>query len=175
MCRSNKVKDEFLNIMSHELRTPINVVMGYAQLLKNGGLGDTNSQQAAAIDTIAARTKDLLDMINSLLYATSLEGNGAKFEADAFSLSDFVHELEADYQGQSNKEISLGWDYPAKLPTIETDGVKLKQILQNIINNAIKFTERGAVTTSVRYCPGDKSSPVRGGGHGDWYRAGRNA
>ncbi len=157
MCKSNKAKDEFLNIMSHELRTPINVVMGYAQLLKNGALGDANTQQAAAIDTIAARTKDLLDMINSLLYATSLEGNGAKFEADAFRLGDFVHELEADYQAQSNGEISLVWDYPAELPTIETDGVKLKQILQNIINNAIKFTERGAITTSARYCPGDKT------------------
>lgn len=156
MSRSNKIKDEFLNVMSHELRTPINVVMGYAQVLKNGALGDTNFQQASAIDTIAARSKDLLDMINSLLYATLLEGNGAKLEAGEVSLKDFVHELETDYQAQSNKEISLIWDCPAELPIIETDGAKLKQILQNIINNAIKFTERGTVTTSVRYFPSDK-------------------
>ncbi len=156
MRRSNKAKDEFLNVMSHELRTPINVVMGYAQLLKNGALGDTNSQQAAAIDTIAARSKNLLDMINSLLYATSLEGNGAKLEAGEVSLKDFIHELKTDYQAQSNQEISLIWDYPAELPNIETDGAKLRQILQNIINNAIKFTERGSVTTSVRYFPGDR-------------------
>ena len=156
MSRSNKIKDEFLNVISHELRTPINVVMGYAQVLKNGALGDTNSQQASAIDTIAARSKDLLDMINSLLYATLLEGNGAKLEAGEVSLKDFVHELETDYQAQSNKEISLIWDCPAELPIIETDGAKLKQILQNIINNAIKFTERGTVTTSVRYFPSDK-------------------
>ena len=156
MSRSNKIKDEFLNVMSHELRTPINVVMGYAQVLKNGALGDTNFQQASAIDTIAARSRDLLDMINSLLYATLLEGNGAKLEAGEVSLKDFVHELETDYQAQSNKEISLIWDCPAELPIIETDGAKLKQILQNIINNAIKFTERGTVTTSVRYFPSDK-------------------
>jgi signal transduction histidine kinase len=156
MSRSTKVKDEFLNVMSHELRTPINVVMGYTQILKNGALGDTNCQQAAAIDTIAARSKDLLDMINSLLYATLLEGNGAKLEAGEVSLKDFVHELETDYHTQSNKEISLIWDCPAELPIIETDGAKLKQILQNIINNAIKFTELGTVTTSVRYFPSDK-------------------
>jgi signal transduction histidine kinase len=156
MRRSNKAKDEFLNVMSHELRTPINVVMGYAQVLKNGVLGDTNAQQMAAIDTIATRSKDLLDMINSLLYATSLEGNGAKLEAGEVSLKHFVHELETDYHAQSNKAISLIWDYPAELPIIETDGAKLKQILQNIINNAIKFTERGTVTTSVRYFPSDK-------------------
>jgi signal transduction histidine kinase len=156
MGRSNKVKDEFLNVMSHELRTPINVVIGYAQLLNDGTLGITNSQQAAAIDTIAARSKDLLDMINSLLYATSLEGNGASLNAAEVSLKDFVLELETHYQSQSTKDLRLIWNYAAELPNIETDGAKLKWILQSIINNAIKFTEKGAVTTSVRYFPNDK-------------------
>jgi signal transduction histidine kinase len=151
MSRSNKIKDEFLNVMSHELRTPINVVMGYTQLLKDGALGETNSQQAAAVNTIAARSKDLLDMINSLLYATSLEGKGARLEAREVSLKDFLLELTTDYEPQSGKEIGLIWDYPGALPNIETDAPKLKQILQNIINNAIKFTDKGAVTTSVRY------------------------
>jgi len=156
MSRSNKIKDEFLNVMSHELRTPINVVIGYAQLLNDGTLGVTNSQQAAAIDTIAARSKDLLNMINSLLYATSLEGNGASLDATEVSLKDLVLELETDYQSQSTKDLSLIWNYAAELPNIETDGAKLKWILQSIINNAIKFTEKGAVTTSVRYFPNDK-------------------
>ena len=156
MSRSNKIKDEFLNVMSHELRTPINVVMGYAQLLNDGTLGVTNSQQAAAIDTIAARSKDLLDMINSLLYATSLEGNGATLDAAEVTLRDLILELETDYQTQSNKDLSLIWNYAAELPNIETDGAKLKWILQSIINNAIKFTEKGAVTISVRYFPDDK-------------------
>jgi signal transduction histidine kinase len=66
-------------------------------------------------------------------------------------LKDFLLELKTDYEPQSGKEISLIWDYPGGLPNIETDGPKLKQILQNIINNAIKFTDRGAVTTSVHY------------------------
>ena len=156
MSRSNKIKDEFLNVMSHELRTPINVVIGYAQLLNDGTLGITNTQQAAAIDTIAARSKDLLDMINSLLYATSLEGNGASLSAAEVSLKDLVLELETDYQSQSTKDLSLIWNCAAELPNIETDGAKLKWILQSIINNAIKFTEKGAVTTSVRYFPNDK-------------------
>lgn len=156
MSRSNKIKDEFLNVISHELRTPINVVMGYTQLLNDGTLGENNPRQAAAIGTIARRSRDLLDMINSLLYATSLEGNGAKLEAGEVSLKDFILELETEYQFQSNNGIKLVWYYPADLPTIETDGPKLKQILQNIINNAIKFTEKGTVSTSVRYFPADK-------------------
>ena len=151
MSRSNKIKDEFLNIISHELRTPINVVMGYTQLLKGGVLGETNSQQTAAVNTIAARSKDLLDMVNSLLCATSLEGNGARLESSEVSLKDFLAELKTECEPQAGKEISLIWNNPGELPNIETDGPKLKQILQNIINNAVKFTERGAVTTSIRY------------------------
>lgn len=151
MSRSNKIKDEFLNVMSHELRTPINVVMGYTQLLNDGAFGATNSQQTAAVSTIAARSKDLLGMIDRLLYATSLEANAAKLEAGEVSLKDLLLELKTDYEPPSGKEINLIWDYPDELPNMETDGSKLKQILQNIINNAIKFTERGAVTTSARY------------------------
>jgi signal transduction histidine kinase len=157
MSRSNKIKDEFLNIVSHELRTPINVVMGYTQLLKDGALGETNSQQTAAVNTIAARSKDLLDMINSLLCATSLEGKAARLEACEVSMKDFLLELRNDFQAPSGKAIILNWDHPSELPNIETDGPKLKQILQNIINNAIKFTERGTVKISVRYCSDAKT------------------
>jgi signal transduction histidine kinase len=107
MSRSNKIKDEFLNVISHELRTPINVVMGYAQLLNDGTLGENNPRQAAAIGTIAGRSRDLLDMVNSLLYATSLEGNGAKLEAGEVSLKDFILELETEYQFQSNNGITV--------------------------------------------------------------------
>jgi signal transduction histidine kinase len=157
MSRSNKIKDEFLNIVSHELRTPINVVMGYTQLLKDGALGETNSQQTAAVNTIAARSKDLSNMINSLLCATSIEGKAARLEACEVSMKDFLLELKKDFQAPSGKEIILNWDHPSELPNIETDGPKLKQILQNIINNAIKFTERGVVKISVRYCSDAKT------------------
>ena len=153
MKSSNKIKDEFLSVMSHELRTPINVVMGYTRLLKEGALGEINAQQGEAIGTIEARSKDLLDIINSLLYATSLEARAAKLEPGQVNLNDLLGELKGDYESLNGKEIRLIWDEAGDLPEIETDGPKLKQVLQNIINNAIKFTERGAVTISARYFP----------------------
>jgi signal transduction histidine kinase len=64
--------------------------------------------------------------------------------------------LQTNYGTHANKDVSLIWDYPDDLPTIETDSGKLKQILQNIIGNAVKFTESGAITTSVRYLTDDK-------------------
>jgi signal transduction histidine kinase len=151
MKSSNKIKDEFLSVMSHELRTPINVVMGYTRLLKEGALGEINAEQEEAIGTIEARSKDLLDIINSLLYATSLEARAAKLEPGQVSLKDLLGELKRNYETLDGKEIRLIWDDAGDLPEIETDGPKLKQVLQNIINNAIKFTEKGAVTISARY------------------------
>jgi signal transduction histidine kinase len=156
MVTANKVKDEFLSVMSHELRTPINVVIGYVRLLKEETLGKINSQQADAVTKIAARSNDLLDMINSLLYATSLEAKAAKLEAGRVSLKDLLLEIKNEHAPQPNQKISLVWDYPSDLPDIETDGPKLKHILHNIINNAIKFTETGTVTTSVRNFPDAK-------------------
>jgi signal transduction histidine kinase len=131
--------------------------MGYTQLLKDGALGETNSQQTAAVNTIAARSKDLSNMINSLLCATSIEGKAARLEACEVSMKDFLLELKNDFQPSSGKEIVLNWDHSSELPNIETDGPKLKQILQNIINNAIKFTERGTVNISVRHCSDAKT------------------
>lgn len=153
MRRSNKIKDEFLGVMSHELRTPINVVMGYTQLLKEGALGETSSQQAEALSTIAARSKELLNMVDGVLYATALETGSAKLEASRVNLNDLLLEIRRDHEAGAGAKIRLVWDYPPELPDIETDGSKLKQILQNIINNAMKFTEEGVVTTSVRYLP----------------------
>jgi signal transduction histidine kinase len=161
MRRSNKIKDEFLSVMSHELRTPLNVVMGYTQLLREGVLGETNSKQSEAISTIAARSKDLLDMINSVLYATSLEAKAARLEATPVSLKDLLLELKTDYELQTGKPIRLIWDYPSELPDIETDSLKLKEILQNIINNSIKFTKEGAITISVRYVSDAKNIEFR--------------
>jgi signal transduction histidine kinase len=119
MKSSNKIKDEFLSVMSHELRTPINVVMGYTRLLKEGALGETNAQQAEAISTIEARSKDLLDIINSLLYATSLEAQAAKLEPGQVSLKDLLGELKTDYEAQAGKDIRLIWDEPGDLPRLK--------------------------------------------------------
>jgi signal transduction histidine kinase len=161
MRKSNKIKDEFLSIISHELRTPINVVMGYTQLLKEGALGETNSQQAEALSTIAARSKNLSSMIDSVLYATALDSGAAKLETGQINLKDLLFEIKRNYEPQAGTQITLIWDYSPALPDIETDGSKLKYILQNIINNAIKFTEKGVVTTSVRYLANAKALEFR--------------
>ncbi|MBI2358363.1 MAG: GAF domain-containing protein [Deltaproteobacteria bacterium] len=150
LARSNRVKDEFLSVMSHELRTPLNVVMGYIGLLSDGFLGEVNPKQKEAVDKVLSHTKVQLAMVNNILQATQLEAETGKIEIQGVQLSEFLRILRSDFCLPRDKQLEVIWDYPSDLPLIRTDSGKLKQILQNLINNAIKFTERGCVAISVR-------------------------
>ncbi len=150
LSKANTVKDQFLSVMSHELRTPLNVVMGYTGMIKDGILGDINPQQEDALDKVLNRANEQLTMINNVLYATVIETEKVKAEMVEVDLGDFLSNLRTAYHGPINKHLTLNWDYPPNLPVIKTDSAKLKQILQNLINNAIKFTEKGNVTVSAR-------------------------
>jgi signal transduction histidine kinase/FixJ family two-component response regulator len=156
--KSNKVKDEFLSIMSHELRTPLTGVMGYAGMIKDGLLGQINPQQEEALGKIEDRVNDQLGLINNILFATVLEAGEVKVESEEVSLGDLLGELRSNYERHINKELTLKWDYRPDLPNIKTDSTKLKQILRNLIDNAIKFTERGQVTISARLIENGRQS-----------------
>ena len=147
---ANLAKDEFLNVMSHELRTPLNVITGYAEVLGQGVLGEIQREQMHAVQTISYQSRELLRMINEILQVGSIEAGKVKANYESVNLLDFLFELKSGYEILSKKEISLQWDIPSLLPVVWTDGEKLKHVLQNLINNAIKFTETGGVTFSVR-------------------------
>lgn len=157
LLRANKAKDEFLSVMSHELRTPLNVIVGYTGMIKDGLLGEINEEQQRALDKVVTRSDDLLKMIAEILQATSLEAGAVGVEVEEVSLARLLDDLKSNYEVSVKEDLSFAWDYPLELPTVRTDGEKLKHILQNLINNAIKFTERGQVTISARYNPKAKA------------------
>ena len=150
--RSNKVKDEFLSVMSHELRTPLNVVMGYTAMMKDGMLGDVNPKQDDALGKVLDRVNDQLAMINNILFSTAIEASKIPLERQAVILADLFHDLESTYFASTiSPDLTLSWDCPPDLPILETDRAKLKQILQNLIDNAIKFTAKGKISISARH------------------------
>ncbi len=157
---ANKVKDEFLGVMSHELRTPLSVVSGYSQLMKDGMLGEINEEQDRALSLVLRRTNDLLILISSILDATNIESGALRVVREEVRLRDFLEELRMGYNICLKKPINLNWDWPVDLPVIHTDGVKLRQILQNLINNAIKFTDQGNITILVRSAPAHVSFKI---------------
>lgn len=153
LAKSNKAKDEFLSVMSHELRTPLSAITGYTGLVKERMLGEINQQQDETLGKVMSRSKDLLNMINSILEVTHLKAEKPKVRIDELHLVDFLNEVRSDYTASLEKKLTLIWDFPSDLPTMKTDSEKLKHILRNLVNNAIKFTDEGQVAISARYLP----------------------
>ncbi len=146
---ANKVKDEFLGFVSHELRTPVNAVIGYTAMMQDGMLGEINPEQEKILGKVLNNSNELLSMINSLLQASRIEAGAVKVESHEVNLGNFLDELRSRYDVPLDKELNLVWDYPSDLPVVTTDREKLRHILQNLVNNAIKFTEKGSVTISA--------------------------
>jgi len=154
--KANKVKDEFLGFVSHELRTPVNAVIGHTGMIQDGMFGVISPEQEKTLKKVMTCSKDLLGMINLLLQATRLEAGVVKVEKDEVNLGSFLDELRSTYDLPLDKGLTLKWDYPCDLPVAKTDSDKLRHILQNLINNAIKYTDKGYVSISARIKEGSR-------------------
>jgi len=95
----------------------------------------------------------LLIMINQILQATSIESGKVRLEKQEVHVKTFLEGLKSNYEFPLDKKIVLRWDYPVDALTVETDGAKLKHILQNLINNAIKFTAQGSIDVAAKHRP----------------------
>lgn len=148
--RAIKVKDEFLSVMSHELRTPLNVVMGYAGMMKDGMLGEVNPQQEEALGKMIGRANEQLALVNNILYATVLEAEKINVDIHEFVLGNFLNQLKSAYDLPTRKEPIIRWECAEPLAPIKTDSAKFKLILNNLIDNALKFTKSGEVKISAQ-------------------------
>jgi signal transduction histidine kinase len=148
--KANRVKDEFLSVMSHELRTPLTVVKGYTGMHLEGLLGQINQEQEKALRLVMTRTNDLSALITTILEATRIESETIEVIREEVDLRALIETLKAKYSFWENKNITMSWEYPLDLPVIRTDSEKLAQILENLINNALKFTAEGSVMVSAR-------------------------
>jgi signal transduction histidine kinase len=137
--------------MSHELRTPLNVMMGYVRLVQEGMLGEIKPEQNEALKKSLQHSENLLNMISDILQATRMRVRDIKLENSNVSVVRILEGLRAAYEISLQKELTLSWDIPPDLPVMETDGNKIEQILKNLIDNAVKFTESGCVTISARH------------------------
>lgn len=158
---AHQVKDEFLKIISTQLKTPLNVITGYADMFLQGVLGEMTPIQEKAIETVGRQSKELHRLINTVLQLSNVEAEKLHVELHEFSLWEFFSELRSFYDGGLAKEVQLVWSYPADLPSVQCDRAKLSRILENLIDNAIKFTERGTIGIVARYLQREKMLQVK--------------
>lgn len=146
---SDDAKSRFLANMSHEIRTPLTAIIGYAELIQQNELSDMDSHQA--INIIESSGKHLLNLINDILDLSKIEAEKLQLEIMQVGLPGMLDEILALVTPKADeKDLDFMFQIQYPIPShISTDPTRLKQVLINLINNAIKFTEQGAVRLIV--------------------------
>ena len=142
--KANRAKSEFLSRLSHELRTPLNAVLGFAQILQadhSPGLGDRQRQQVAHIHRAGHH---LLSLIEDLLDITRIEIGGLRMHLQAVDAPHETRDALADLRGEAHdRGIRLLFDAPPDLPPLQADPTRFRQVILNLVSNAIKYNRRG--------------------------------
>jgi signal transduction histidine kinase len=147
---ATRIKAEFLATMTHELRTPINIVIGNLDLLLGGFLGATNERQRKCIETALRNSGEALNLVSSFLDLSRFEAGQFVVRVEEFRLEEVWTELELLFRlGLSGKPVELSWEIEGTLPALKTDRMKVKEILSNIVFNAVKYTDKGQVRVTA--------------------------
>ncbi|KIL98294.1 sensory box histidine kinase/response regulator [Paramagnetospirillum magnetotacticum MS-1] len=146
---AERAKSEFLAVMSHEIRTPMNSILGMVHLLMDRPLAAEDREKLSVVHDSGAA---LLGIINDILDFSRLEADGVQFEDAPFHLGNTVEGVVSLLRGRATeKNLTLALDAPSPLPGwVSGDGARLRQVLINLVGNAIKFTTQGGVVLRLR-------------------------
>jgi signal transduction histidine kinase len=140
----DRLKSNFLATVSHELRTPLTSIIGYSEMLESGMAGELNEEQREFVDTIRGKGDHLLQLISSLLDLSKLEQGNLSLQRETIEPRSLLDEVAKTVTPQATKkEVSIQTDVEDGIHTIEGDPVRIKQVLFNLADNAIKFTPHG--------------------------------
>jgi signal transduction histidine kinase len=151
LLEASRLKSQFLANMSHELRTPLNSIIGFSKVLINRLDGELTERQEAYVRSVHNSSRHLLELINSILDFSRIEAGKFEMRSEKMDLLDVVDEcMETSMPLVRDKRVKLEKDVPVELPAVQADRTRIKQVLLNLISNAIKFTHTGRVLVQVR-------------------------
>lgn len=148
--QSDKLKSVFLANMSHEIRTPLNAIVGFSNLLVDGDMAFKKEEVKEFLSLINLNCEQLLALISDILDLSKIESNTMIFNITEQPLTPLLQNILRAQQINVPQEVELLLDLPATDTIITTDPLRLKQVINNLINNAIKFTSKGAITLGYR-------------------------
>ncbi|WP_340820515.1 PAS domain-containing sensor histidine kinase [Methanolobus sp. WCC4] len=165
---ANRAKSDFLTTMSHELRTPLNSIIGFSQMLGERRFGELNGKQERYVSNIATSGKHLLNLINNILDISKVEAGKMELICEEFDVTEVFEDIEnLIYPFSSKKDINISINAPSESLLIYADKTKFKQIMYNLLNNAVKFTPSGGyINVSANYIDSELHIMVEDNGIG---------
>ena len=141
---ASRHKSEFLANMSHELRTPLNAIIGFSEVLSQRMFGEINARQADYLADIQASGQHLLSLINDILDLSKVEAGKMELQPSRFSLSAAIQSVALMVRDRAaGRGVALSTEVDREIDTIEADERKIKQVVLNLLTNAVKFTSAG--------------------------------
>ncbi len=150
--QASALKSQFLANMSHEFRTPLNAILGYTHMLLNGVTGQVTEPQRKSLSRIDSNSRHLLALINDILDITRIEAGRMPLNVTTFAIPELIDEVMAELEPiikRSNLLVRPAM--PRTLPRLRSDRQKVKQIVLNLLSNALKFTPAGTVTVAAEH------------------------
>ena len=159
LLQANRAKSEFLANVSHELRTPLNAIVGFVDLLRDGVYGELAPRQIGPVDRIAASATHLRHLVDQVLDLAKITAGRLEVHTDVVDLRSFVLDIAGEMEALvTERGVSLSLGVGATLPRVRTDPTHLRQILVNLIGNAIKYTNAGTIAVRARLVGADMTS-----------------
>ncbi|HYN21531.1 MAG TPA: ATP-binding protein [Thermoanaerobaculia bacterium] len=151
--QASAAKSQFLANVSHELRTPLNAIIGYTHLLLEGVSGDMNRPQREKLSRLDSNARHLLSVINDLLDLARIESGKMPVQLETVVLPELIDEVMTEVEPLIDSSVVVTQHIPSSVPEILTDRQKVKQIVLNLLSNALKFTPQGSVSIRLDYEP----------------------
>lgn len=163
LIRVNKMKSEFLANVSHELRTPLNAIVGFVDLLREGVYGELTPRQAGPVARIEASANHLRHLVDQILDLAKMAAGRLEVHTETLDLRPFVLDVATEVEPLvTEKKLYMSLALGASMPRVRTDAVHLRQILVNLLGNAVKYTNEGSIVVRSRLVPPtDPSVPER--------------
>ena len=147
-----RLKSEFLNQVSHELRTPLAVIIGYIECITDGLYGEIESKHQEILQIVAKQSSHLKNMIDQILIFSRLEANKQPLRIEEFPVSKVFNDLRDTFDFLcKQKGLELSWDLSNEVNTLNTDPERFKEIVSNLLQNAIKYTDRGVISVRLHW------------------------
>ncbi len=151
LLRASRMKNEFLANVSHELRTPLNAIVGFVDLLREGVYGDLAPRQVKPVERIEASANHLRHLVDQILDLAKMAAGRLDVHTEILDVRPFILDVASEVESLVNeKDLSLSLTMGSALPRIRTDPTHLRQILVNLIGNAVKCTNMGTIVVRTR-------------------------